>query len=72
MLVLTRKANEEIHIGNDIIIKVVATSSGRVKIGIDAPRDIDVMRGEVARSFEFSVKEDTTESEPELEDFAVA
>ena len=47
MLVLTRKAAETIHIGNDVVIKVIKTGSGTVKIGIDAPDEVRVIRGEL-------------------------
>jgi carbon storage regulator len=48
MLVLTRKSTEEIRIGNDITIKVIAIRGGQVKLGIDAPRGIRVSRVERA------------------------
>ena len=48
MLVLTRKRDEEIKIGNDIVIRVMKTAKGSVKIGIDAPPSVRVLRGEVA------------------------
>ncbi|MFA7418990.1 MAG: carbon storage regulator CsrA [Melioribacteraceae bacterium] len=47
MLVLTRKINEEIKIGSDIVIKIISTSDNQVKIGIDAPKSIQILRGEV-------------------------
>jgi carbon storage regulator len=47
MLVLTRKPAEIIRIGNDIVIKVIKTSKGTVKIGIEAPANVRVMRGEL-------------------------
>ncbi len=47
MLVLTRKPAEMIQIGDDIVIKVIKTAKGTVKIGIDAPDDIRVVRGEL-------------------------
>ena len=47
MLVLTRKQNEEIQIGHDIVIKVISTGRGKVKIGIEAPADVRVLRGEL-------------------------
>ena len=58
MLVLTRKVNEEIKIGSEITIKILSISDNHIKIGIDAPRDIQVYRNEV---FE-KVKESTIEA----------
>lgn len=47
MLVVTRKVNEKIIIGENITIVVVDVGQGRVKIGIDAPRDVPVDREEL-------------------------
>lgn len=47
MLVLKRKTGESIIIGEDIEIKVVDIGDGRVKIGIEAPKSIEIMRKEV-------------------------
>ncbi len=47
MLVLTRKANEQIQIGDDIKITLVRIRGNTVRIGIEAPRDIRVVRGEL-------------------------
>lgn len=47
MLILTRKVEESIKIGDTITIKVLSVSDGQVKIGIDAPRDLKVHRTEV-------------------------
>jgi carbon storage regulator len=47
MLVISRKAEEFLQIGEDIVIKVIKCSSGSVKIGIDAPGDLRVLRGEL-------------------------
>lgn len=47
MLVLTRKAAETIRIGDNIVVKVIKTGAGTVKIGIEAPAHIRVMRGEL-------------------------
>ena len=46
MLVLTRKRDEEIRIGNDIVIRVIKTGSGKVRLGIEAPASVRVARGE--------------------------
>jgi len=50
MLVLTRKVNESINIGNDIEIFVVEIKDDHVKIGIKAPKDVPVHRAEVYKS----------------------
>lgn len=47
MLVLTRKRDEFIKIGSDIVIRVMKTSKGTVKLGIEAPSSVRVLRGEV-------------------------
>lgn len=47
MLVLTRKQSEMIQIGDNVVIKVIRTGKGTVKIGIDAPADVRVMRAEL-------------------------
>ena len=49
MLVLSRKIDEQIMIGDDITLTVVRIDSGRVRIGINAPRDKRILRGEIAR-----------------------
>lgn len=52
MLVLTRKVNEEILIGDNIRIKIVDIGAGRIRVGISAPREITVLRDEVIRDFD--------------------
>ncbi|RYG74394.1 carbon storage regulator [Lentibacillus lipolyticus] len=47
MLVLTRKQNESIQIGDDIEIKVLAVDGDQVKLGIDAPKKVDIHRKEI-------------------------
>lgn len=47
MLVLTRKRSEMIQIGENIIIKVIEMSPRWVKIGIEAPDDVRVLRAEL-------------------------
>ena len=47
MLVLTRKPNQSIMIGDEIEISVLAIMGEKVRIGIDAPRSIPVFRKEV-------------------------
>ena len=47
MLVLTRKSNQSIMINNDIEVTVVEIKGGTVKIGITAPRNVQVYRKEI-------------------------
>ena len=47
MLVLTRKSNQSIMIGDEIEVSVLAIMGEKVRIGIQAPRDIPVFRKEV-------------------------
>ena len=47
MLVLTRRPGESIMVGKDIVITVIEIKGGQVRIGIDAPRDVQVHREEV-------------------------
>jgi carbon storage regulator len=47
MLVLGRKKQESIHIGNDIVVSIEDIANGMVKIGIDAPKDVVILRSEL-------------------------
>ena len=47
MLVLTRKTGESIQIGDDITIKIVAVEGDQIKLGIDAPKNVDIHRSEI-------------------------
>lgn len=50
MLVLTRRVNESIKIGEDITVTVLAAGPGGVRIGIDAPRDRRINRAEIIQA----------------------
>lgn len=47
MLVLTRKVDESILIGSNIIITIVSIQENRVKVGVTAPKNITVIREEL-------------------------
>jgi carbon storage regulator len=47
MLVLTRKLMEKLFIGDNICVTVVRLEGGQVRLGIDAPRDVTVVRAEL-------------------------
>jgi len=52
MLVLTRKTNQSIMIGDQIEVSVLAVSGDKVRVGISAPRDVPVFRKEVYLSIQ--------------------
>lgn len=52
MLVISRKKNEIINIGNDVKIMVVEIRHGKVRLGITAPRELQVYRNEVTKAIE--------------------
>lgn len=47
MLVLSRKVDESIVIGDDITIKIISVEKGVVKIGVDAPKSVSIVRKEL-------------------------
>ena len=47
MLVLSRKESEAIHIGDNIIVRIVRLGKGVVRVGIEAPQEIDIRREEL-------------------------
>ncbi len=47
MLVLSRKSTESIHIGGSIVVTVLDIRGNKVRIGIDAPKEIHVLRSEL-------------------------
>lgn len=47
MLVLTRKLNEQIKIGDDVTITVIKLRNNQIRLGIEAPRDVRVLRAEL-------------------------
>lgn len=63
MLVLTRRRAESIKIGNDVVIKVIQTGRGMVRLGIEAPANVRVLRGELAEFSDDVVAVSATPSE---------
>jgi carbon storage regulator len=49
MLILTRRAGESLHIGDNIEVTVMAVNGSQVRLGIKAPRDVTVDREEIAQ-----------------------
>lgn len=52
MLILSRKHDERIMIGNDIVLTVICISAGQVKLGIEAPDSVSIHREEVYRAIQ--------------------
>lgn len=50
MLVLSRKTNETIKIGDNIEIRILEVKGDTVRIGIEAPKNIDILRGELVQT----------------------
>jgi carbon storage regulator len=50
MLVLSRKQDEKIIIGENIVLMIVAIQGDKVRIGIEAPRDVTIHREEIFRA----------------------
>ncbi len=52
MLILSRKINEKIKIGEDITLTILEVRGDQVKIGVEAPKDVKVFRQEVYESIQ--------------------
>ena len=52
MLILTRKKGESLHIGDNIKIVITEIKGGDVRIGVDAPKDIEVHREEIYKKIQ--------------------
>ena len=64
MLVLTRKSNQSIMIGDDIEVSVLAIMGEKVRVGIEAPRSVPVFRKEVY----IEIQQDRGSSEDDAEE----
>jgi carbon storage regulator len=64
VLVLTRKTNQSIMIGDEIEISILSVAGDKVRIGIAAPRDVTVFRKEVYAAIEGDSPKPADSSEP--------
>ena len=70
MLVITRKNEESFLIGDDIEIKIIEAEDGKVKIGIEAPKDKRIVRKEILEEVTESNKKSVFDmNSKELADF---
>jgi carbon storage regulator CsrA len=67
MLVLTRKQKESIKIGDSIIITILRVQGQSVRVGIEAPREVRVVRGELAATK--PAADDEKSAEPQVLEF---
>lgn len=65
MLILGRKVGESLQIGDDILISVVSVEKGRVRLAIEAPRSIPVLRSELLGAIVFNQDAAREESSPQ-------
>ena len=67
MLVLTRRANQSIMIGHDIVVTILEVRGDQVRIGIRAPREVDVHREEVFAALQQANRSAASPSKAALE-----
>ena len=56
MLVLTRKTGQSLHIDNNIVITITRIEGNRVKVGIEAPLECSIVRGELKQQQEVTLE----------------
>ncbi len=70
MLILTRKVDEAIRIGDDVVIKIVEVNKRHVKIGIEAPKTVSINREEVYQKIQEENREAATHKEESIKSIA--
>lgn len=65
MLVLSRKKNERIVIGENIVITVVEIRGDRVRLGIEAPQEVPIHRSEVHAAIKMEQSDKSDSQRPE-------
>lgn len=58
MLILTRRVGETIFLGDDVTVKVLAADNRQARLGIDAPKDIEVHREEIYKLIQAGKKQE--------------
>ena len=70
MLILTRRINESLIIGDNVTVTILGLKGNQVRIGVDAPRDVAVHRQELAQKQESAVDDGSSESSYDAEENA--
>ncbi len=68
MLILSRKVGETLCINDDIEIKIVEVSGDKVKLGVEAPKNVKVLRSELRQTIESNKKASDAVSPDALKD----
>jgi len=63
MLILTRRVDERIFIGEDITLCVLDIEGNRVRLGLEAPKDIAILREEVQQRYDVEASNDAQHSQ---------
>ncbi len=66
MLILSRKEGESIVIGDNITVKIVSAEKGVVKIGIEAPKEVTILRSELVAAVEDANKKASVQVDDSL------
>lgn len=62
MLILTRRISETVMIGDDVTITILGVNGNQVRVGIDAPRDVEVHREEIYNRIHGTEKDDVVDN----------
>jgi len=67
MLILTRRINESLIIGDNVTVTILGVIGNQVRVGVDAPRDVAVHRQELGQKQESAVDDGSSESSYDAE-----
>ncbi|MDR2132904.1 MAG: carbon storage regulator [Clostridiales Family XIII bacterium] len=61
MLVISRKAGEKLRVGDSVTFTILSVNGDKVAVGIDAPREISILRGELIETIESNLESSARE-----------
>ena len=70
MLILTRRINETLNIGDDVQVTVLGIKGNQVRIGINAPRDVPVHREEIYQRIKREERVDSGDGQADGDDYS--